>query len=215
MSEWQIGLIIIGGGLFGTIYFGWMIGLIADEIIKSKRVKEFEKDFVASVQHSQPSWEEMKEIARTNNLTQVTVLGIYHKVMKGILTGKTKELEPHKDLIRTYIDKYNEEEPFEGMPSDIRIHMERLREQIQDRAVLLDPLTSQIKDLLSVNERERKHQKYYTMGGFFVGIIGLLFAAYSFFFSPINQETLIQEAQGIHSEQKATANNHVDKDTAL
>lgn len=214
MSEWQVTLLIIGGGLLFTIYTAWMIGLITDEYIQSKRVKEFEKDFEAAIQHSQPNWEEMKEIARTNNLSQTKVLRVFHKAMKKILTGEAKEIEPHKDIIRSYIDKYNEEEPFEGMPSDIRIHLERLREKIDDKAGLLDPLTNQIKDLLSINERERRHQKYYTMGGFFVGIIGLMFAAYGFYFSSVSQEIPIQEVSTTQVEQGTTANNQVNKDAS-
>lgn len=37
--------------------------------------------------------------------------------MRIILTGEAEELEQHKQLIRSYIEKHNEEEPFKGMPS--------------------------------------------------------------------------------------------------
>jgi len=203
MEEWQTVVFIMGGILLATIYLLWIAGILIDAYIESKKINEYSKDFETSIQHSQPSWEEMKEIIRTHNLQQSKVLHIYQKAMKKILTGESKELEPYKELIRSYIDKYNEEEPFEGMPSDIRIHLERLREQINDdRANLLDPLTNQIKDLLSINERERKHQKYYTIGGFFVGIIGLIFAIYSLYITPVGDNVPTQKVSHEKVEKK-------------
>lgn len=141
-----------------------------------KDVNAFRRDFEAAIKHSQPTWEEMKVIIRANNLSQSKIFNVFQDLMKKILTGEAQDFEPHKELIRSYIHKSNQEEPFEGIPDDIRIHLERLREKIEDHAELLDPLTSQIKDLLSINKRERLQQKYYTTGGFFVGILGLLLA---------------------------------------
>lgn len=207
MPEWIDTVLIAGGLLFGIGYLGWVFGVILEAYFEIKKVNAFKQDFEKAVKHSEPSWEEMKEIVRTNNLAQSRVLGVFQNVMKKILTGEAQELEQHKDLIRSYIEKHNEEEPFEGMPSEVRIHLERLREKIEDRAALLDPLTAQIKDLLAMNEKDRKHQKYYTMGGFFVGIFGLLFAAFTYFSTPetINPTPMQQES---------TTNNQINKDAA-
>ncbi|MHB1013925.1 MAG: hypothetical protein ACYC2W_01425 [Desulfurivibrionaceae bacterium] len=115
--------------------------------------------------------------------------------MREILTGENKQLLAHKDLIRSYIEKHKEEEPFEGIPNDIRIHLERLREKINGQKELLDPLTNQIKDLLTINEKEKKHQKYYTIGGFFIGLLGFCFAIYSYFLSPNTPGTTTEPQQ--------------------
>ena len=183
MPDWLIFVFILGGVLLG----GYSIRSIIDIVqiyFEIMDVNSFKRDFEAAVKHSQPPWEEMKEIIRVSNLSQARIYRILRITMKNILAGEAEELEPYKDLISSYIVKHNEEEPFEGMPSEIRIHLERLRERIEGQAELLEPLTEKIKDLLSINEKERRNQKYYTMGGFFVGVLGFLFAAYTYFVVP-------------------------------
>ncbi|MCB1863651.1 MAG: hypothetical protein KDI47_18265, partial [Gammaproteobacteria bacterium] len=92
MPEW-IDLVLIGGGVLFVIgYFGWALGVIFEEYFEIKKVNAFKQDFEKAVKHSQPSWEEIKEIARTNNLAQSRVLRVFQGVMKKILTGEAQEL---------------------------------------------------------------------------------------------------------------------------
>lgn len=188
-----------------TWFAVFTLGTILDEYFKAKHTKQFENDFKAAVICSQPTWEEMKEIARTRLLSPNDVQHIYKRAMRSILTGENGELSAHKDLIRSYIEKHKEEEPFEGIPNDIRIHLERLREKINDQKEILDPLTNQIKDLLTINEKDKKHQKYYTIGGFFIGLLGFFFAVYSYFLSP-NSPVIATEHQQVENpaQQEAT-----------
>jgi hypothetical protein len=44
---------------------------------------------------------------------------------------------------------------------------------IEAEEQFLEPLTSQIKDLLAVNKNKQRLQRYYTTAGFFVGLAGL------------------------------------------
>ncbi|MEQ1638888.1 MAG: hypothetical protein ABL903_19690, partial [Methylococcales bacterium] len=106
------------------------------------------------------------------------------KYYREIMAGREEELSSHKELIKSYIDQYRKDEPFEGLPNEVRIHLERLRDRINGEEQLLEPLTSQIKDLLTVNDKEKRHLKYYTIGGFFVGLAGVAFSIYTTFTQP-------------------------------
>ncbi len=179
-------LIVIAFIFVGVMiaYFIWGIFSAIVLHIEYKQLKKFEAEFRSAVINSQPTWEEIHEIARIRSINRSDVLDICHKTMRAIMVGSDKDLSSHKDLIRSYIEKHNEVEPFEGIPTDIRIHLERLSEKIGSQRDLLEPLTNQIKDLLSVNQKERRYQKYYTMGGFVIGLLGLGFAIYVYFWSP-------------------------------
>jgi hypothetical protein len=195
MDTWiQIGLALLAlAGIVG--FLSYALGTALEELFKQKRISKFEEDFKSAVNHSQPTWDEMKEIARTRWLSQKDVQHIYRRTMREILTGENETLSSHKELIRSYIERHNEEEPFEGIPNEIRIHLERLREKTDGQKDLLDPLTNQIKDLLSINEKEKKQQKYYTMGGFFIGLIGFGFAVYAYFWAPSAGSTVESNQQ--------------------
>ncbi|MBJ6958419.1 hypothetical protein JG654_19075, partial [Vibrio cholerae] len=97
------------------------------------------------------------------------------RTVRDVLTGQEEELKPHLELLNSYTKEYKEVEPFENLPSDIRLPLERIREQLEDQA-LLEPLTSHIKQLVELHSKENKRQKFYTAGGFFIGLLGILLA---------------------------------------
>ena len=149
----------------------------------SKTVKSFENDLRESIIHSQPGWDEIKDIAASRKISKNTIYATLITTKREILAGRDKDLEPHKDLINKYLSSMNMEEPFEGMPNDIKLHLQRIRDNLVGNETLLDPLTSQIIELLSVNEKEKKQMRYYTIMGALVGVAGLAFAIYTYYTS--------------------------------
>lgn len=184
MNEWIYVILTLLILLFSLCLLGWMLGALLQEVFEGKWIKEFETDFKDSVRYSQPSWDEIKEIASTRGLTQSKIQFTIRKFHREILAGRESDLLDHKSLIKGYIDKYKKDEPFEGLPNEVRIHLEKIREQLLGNEHHLEPLTNQIKDLLTVNEKDRKYQRYYTIGGFFVGLAGLVLATYTVLVQP-------------------------------
>jgi dolichol kinase len=103
-------------------------------------------------------------------------------LLRGVLTGDDAELQPFRQVIEGYILAYRKTDPFDGLPSETRLHLERLHDALQDKAHLLEPLTMQLKELVSVYEREKKAQSRYTTGGFILAIVGLAFAGYTYLY---------------------------------
>ena len=126
MNEWIYVALVLLGLVFAIGLLSWMLGTILQEVFEAKWIKEFTKDFKDSVKHSQPSWDEIKEIASTRGLTQSKIQFTLRKFYREILTGRESDLLEHKSLIKGYIDKYREDEPFEGLPNEVRIHLERI-----------------------------------------------------------------------------------------
>ncbi|KRW82830.1 hypothetical protein [Marinobacter sp. P4B1] len=184
MLDWVYVVLISIGVIGAFVFVSWAFGTIIEDIFEMKQINNFSNDFKDTVKHSQPTWEDVKEIASTRGLTQSKIQYTIRKYYREIMAGREDDLSPHKELIKDYIDQYRKDEPFEGLPNEVRIHLERLRDQIDGNEHLLEPLTSQIKDLLTINKKEQKHQKYYTIGGFFVGLAGFTFAIYTSFIDP-------------------------------
>lgn len=178
-------VVMICIGVIGvSAIFAWFLVSILGEIFETIALSDFSKDFKDTVKHSTPTWDDIKEIASSRGLTQSKIQNTIRKYHREIMAGREVDLSPHKELIKGYINQYKNDEPFEGLPSEIRIHLERLRDQTNGNNHLLEPLTSQIKDLLTINEKEKRHQKYYTIGGFFIGLAGFAFALYTSLIQP-------------------------------
>lgn len=176
MLNWGIGI-----GLVLLIIVYRILKIISEDDI----LKSFEKDLRESVLHSQPDWDEIKDIAASREVSKKKLFSILIKTKREILTGRDKELEPHKSVIVNYLSKFNEEEPFEGMPDDLKVHLQRIRDKLVGNEALLDPLTAQINELLSINAKERRQQKNYTIIGVFVGVAGLVLAIYTYLYQSI------------------------------
>ncbi|WP_095050075.1 hypothetical protein [Pseudomonas sp. Irchel s3h9] len=160
------------------MFLAWVLASALEEYFKSKWEKDFDEDLALAIKISQPSWPQILQIAASRQVRNERIYWILQRLLREILTGRNTELAAHRDLVESYIQQMKETEPFEGMPKEIRIHLERLREQLTTPAQSMEPLANQIRELLSVNDKEKRQQKYYTTGGFFVGILGLAFAVY-------------------------------------
>lgn len=204
MPEWMYIVLISIGVIGGFIFISWALGSILEDIFEMRQISNFSHDFKDTVKHSQPSWDDVKEIASTRGLTQSKIQFTIRKYNREIMAGREEDLSQHKELIKSYITQYRKDEPFEGLPNEVRIHLERLRDQINGNEHLLEPLTTQIKDLLTINQKEKRQQKYYTIGGFFVGLAGLAFALYTSFSEPnFTKEAITGESSQIESANKS------------
>ena len=180
--------------------------MILDDYISNKKKSKFEEDLKLAVKNNKISWDEVKEIALTRNLNQKEIVPILKRLMREILTKREEDLQDSKDLIKSYITKYEEDEPFEGIPNDIRLHLERLREKIDVRDGLLEPLTTQIVELLKVNNSQNKKQRFHTFAGFIFGLLGFIYAIYI-----SNQEIIINNKTITNTTVKATSNKTQEK----
>jgi len=189
MEDWIVAILAILAVVGTSAFLGWFIITILDAVIEvtifNKAIKAFKEDFEGTVKHSQPDWPEIKEIASLRGLSQSKIQLTLRNYIREIRAGRNEELEEHLELIKSYITEYRKDEPYEKLPSDIRIHLERIHEKIDDE-VHLEPLTNHIKELVSIKNKENKRLKFYTVGGFFVGILGIVLALF-FYFAPLNQ----------------------------
>ncbi|MCG3767872.1 hypothetical protein EXA23_17265 [Vibrio cincinnatiensis] len=186
-----IGVVIVG--MFGGYLFNKLIDDIFQLYSLHKAKASFEQDFIESVMYSQPTYNQIKEIAGTRELPQEISVLIYRRYIREIRKGKNPDLEPHLELIEGYVREFNREQPFQDLPSDIRLYLERVRDKLDDKTTL-EALTSHIRELVALNNRENKKLKFYTVGGFFVGILGVSLAIIFYFAPPSNNaENLAQE----------------------
>lgn len=170
--------------LFGLLAFAALVILlvlnsIIDDLFKVKFSKIFLEDLKKATKHKTLTPQQVTTLAESRHLdTRYTV----YSVKKAIGDLLISEDENSKEIqhLEIYLNHIKQIEPFEGVPIELRIHLERIKDQSPNLAGLLDPLAIQIKELATVRSREVKLQKYYTAGGFFVGLIGIAIAVWMY-----------------------------------
>ncbi|MFU8926765.1 hypothetical protein, partial [Acinetobacter puyangensis] len=86
------------------------------------------------------------------------------------------------DYFQDLYETFEKEAPFEGLPADVRFHLERLRDSLtNDSKSLMEPLTSQLQDINSTNIRKNKVLWWLTIGSFLIGLVGVAIGAIPYF----------------------------------
>lgn len=86
------------------------------------------------------------------------------------------------DYFQALFEDYERDEPFEGLPSDVRLHLERVREVLgKENDHMLQPLASQLQDLNDENVRKHKKMWWVSVASLMIGIASLAFAAYVYY----------------------------------
>lgn len=165
--------------LFGVSVF---IALYLNSDFKQGYKAKFRADLKKAIVHSQPSWEQVMLLARSHSLTKGMAYIQAVSLLRDVLTGDDKELQTHRSLIEGYLSVYSATDPYDGLPSETRLHLSRLRDALAGKEHLLEPLTIQLRELVSVYERKQKRQQFYTTWGFMLGVVGLAFAAYTYLY---------------------------------
>ena len=107
----------------------------------------------------------------------------------------------NSDLIKYFQNLYEElekDEPFEGLPSEVRLPLERIRESLpQGKEYLIQPLTSKLQELSAKSFRTRRWMWVLTIASFIVGLVGTFFGAFPYLKShdlrPLPASSIITE----------------------
>ncbi|MBM0212729.1 hypothetical protein ALQ72_05165 [Pseudomonas syringae pv. maculicola] len=198
MPEWiiLISLFCLAVVAVGTLV--WLLKVVTDVVFVLRSRSEFLKNLKLSLKHSQPEWDKVCDIAKTHGLTKFHAYQVVEALVRDVRTGKEEDqgVTSRLDKLDSYIAAYRQNEPFEGLPSETNLSLERLRIALGNNSHLLHPLTDHIKDLHKIHNRTNHLQRFYTLGGFLVGIAGLVYGIYtsnSIAISPPSFETSINQ----------------------
>lgn len=173
----EIGIYLIGCFLIGLGGYYIFPAMIQDWI-DIRRFRHMKAELRAAIVNNQPSWEELCQVAKHAMLKKTDLYAIIRGYMTEIIVKKGSDLAKHKDLIQGYIKSYESTEPYEGLKSvQIRLYLERLSREQADKDTL-HALAGEISGMERFTELTNRKQRFYTFGGFLVGIIGVLLAVY-------------------------------------
>ncbi len=165
----------------------WAIPTIIDGIIKSKRRNKFGKEISRLFEKNKLNRIQIEVLAKEYFLNSKDIQLVARREFKESLSVDDPIKEKTNYFQELYQD-YERDEPFEGLPSDVRLHLERVRESLgKDKDHMLQPLASQLQDLNDENVRKHKKMWWISVASLMIGVASLAFAAYAYFNPTTNQ----------------------------
>ncbi|WP_298943543.1 hypothetical protein [uncultured Psychromonas sp.] len=170
-----IEVILIGGMLV------WAIPTIIDGIIKNKRRAKFGQKLSKLFDMNRLDREQIEILSKEERLNSKDIqLSIRQQFKESI--SQNKVINEKVEYFQKLYQDYEKDEPFEGLPSEIRLHLERVRETMgKENDHVLQPLASQLQDLNDVNIRKQRKMWWVSVASLMIGIASLAFTAYTYF----------------------------------
>ncbi len=157
------------------------IPTIIDGIIKTKRRNRFGKELSILFEKHKLDRQQIEILSREFYLNSKDIQLTARRQFKEALM--LEKLEKEKAAyFQTLFEDYERDEPFEGLPSDVRLHLERIREALGiESDHMLQPLASQLQDLNDENVRKQKKMWWVSVASLMIGIASSSFSAYIYF----------------------------------
>ncbi|WP_310596729.1 hypothetical protein [Aeromonas aquatica] len=150
----------------------WGLNKVLSAVFIVISTQKFRANLNKAIKGSSTSWEDIKHLQEDAGISPNDCLWVLNKAKTSlIVSGEQKEKE--RSLIESYIAALTQEAPYEGIPENIKIHLVTIQEQLNG-ANPIALLVKEIKALIASNKRESIIQKACTIGGFIVGVVGIV-----------------------------------------
>ena len=163
-----------------VVYIGVLlvVPMALDEAVKRRRRKSVGELIANAFSKTQLTRKQIEILSADNRLTsRDTQILLRNQFSEAVKSADDKRDEKIKYFQGLY-EELEKDEPFEGLPSDVRLHLEKIRESIgKEKDFLMQPLASQLQDLSSSAKRKEKWMWGLTIASFAVGVVGVIFGA--------------------------------------
>ena len=155
-----------------VLFIIWGLNKVLSAVFIVINTHKFRTNLNKAIKGSSTSWEDIKHLQEDAGISTNDCLWVLNKAKTSlIVNGEQKEKE--RSLIESYITALTQEAPYEGIPENIKIHLVTIQEQVNG-ANPVALLVKEMKALIASHKRESLIQKVCTIGGFIVGVVGIV-----------------------------------------
>jgi hypothetical protein len=183
-----------------VVYIGVLlvVPMALEEAAKRRRRKSV-GELVANAFSKTPLTRKQIEILSTDNRltsrdTQILLRNQFSEAVKSADEKRDERIKYFQELY----EELEKDEPFEGLPSDVRLHLEKIRESIgKEKDFLMQPLASQLQDLSSSARRKEKWMWVLTIASFAVGVVGVVFGALPYLPNHSQEKQILETSKNL------------------
>ena len=156
---------------------GILFPLLIEELSKANERKKFRSALTKAVASGPISWKQVRVLADRYHLSQRYLSLCLTRLIADALEGNGGLTAQQVGLFEGHYDQVQKDEPFDGIPNDVRFHLERVREKLGKSDDLLRPLAKQLQDLSSKTMTKERNMKFISLLSLLVGFVGAIFGA--------------------------------------
>lgn len=120
------------------------------------------------------TWVQIQIMAEADTIPRETI----GRALRTMLSSAYQDEKANMQLITNLennLNSFKNDEPFDQIPQDIKIYLERLRDKLEIQDVtLLEPLANKLRELNDINSREKKTERLKSTLGILIGILGII-----------------------------------------
>lgn len=180
MDSTLIAVLSVGVMLSGAISFlAWQLITIFVDIFKDKNERKLRSDIETAISNGRPTWDQIKCIESTYTPLNHNSLKLsLNKILKDSILSGTEANSGRINLIENWLEKQKSDEPFEGIPAELKMPLDRIRKEAPEHQHLLEVLVSQLQEVNEKSLNERKRKNLVAILSLVFGIAGFLVGAY-------------------------------------
>lgn len=168
-------LVLLGTAIGSSVGMVAFLSEVKERNERPKELANFREDLTKALSHEDVTWSRVRSLARTHDVNTVGLKHSLESLLSRVITGEMDETpSTFLDRIEDFLKQLESEEPFQGLPKDIQLHLKRLDENLPSNNHLLQPLTQHLKQQMQEQSAQRKREKWISSASLFVGVGGLL-----------------------------------------
>ncbi|MCJ8321050.1 MAG: hypothetical protein MJK12_15530 [Colwellia sp.] len=169
--------ILVFGLILVVCYIVWATNVIADAVISYQSRKSLKEAFEKSSTVETINWEQFKVFAERRHLEQSDIVKVLNTMIEKALTEKDYPITV--ELLFSFKEKQDQDEPFTGIPNELRVPLNKIKDEIKDGHKILSPLVGHLKEFSDKSVAHKKKQNILAVVSVLIGIVGVGYSVYS------------------------------------
>ena len=187
-------------GLAFCITVFYFLPVFLNEIDKSIKRKHFIRALNKAYEIEPPKWEHVEIIAKANRLNMECKKEALETMLRATITTKEAFTEDKLSYLEKQIEKIKSKEPFEGIPDNIKIHLEHIENMSSGNGYDLQPLANELREYNLSKIKERKFNKFIAVISLLVGLIGTVFGGISYYENDSSEAAIVNPNKALKSD---------------
>ncbi|ELA3127210.1 hypothetical protein RFM71_004467 [Vibrio parahaemolyticus] len=170
------------GFVIAVTFAFWQMLTVLLEVIKSKNARKLKDDIANALKNGEPTWEHIKAIESCYPLLSPNSLkrSLNNLIKQEVVNGVTEDSKS-LTLLEGWASKLKSDEPFEGIPPELKLPLERIRQEAPEHQHMIELLVSQLQEYTDQAREEKKRNSIISIIGLLVGIGGFAIGAYQIY----------------------------------
>lgn len=181
-SAFQILILFIFFILCMTILY--TLPLLGEQFERKLRRQRLKNKINSAYQTCKPTWDHLLLLAEEALLHNALYKSQIKLTIKSIITDVLTGVEEYSEEKILYLDSMishiEKDEPFEGIPDNLVIHLQKIRDQLGGNPSDLAPLVEQLQELSTDRKKEKRQLKSISWLSLIITTLSLAFAIYAY-----------------------------------